>query len=130
MDVESGSNRPESPAQSESKGQLGKMAARHHDFEENNKHRAQLQAMRDPASTTSQQQQQQARSSIDDLSSMFWGSDASAPTLGAGTVGSILPPASIFFGGADSEPVAADPEPAAAAPEPARRASDTREMLL
>ena len=125
MDVESGSNRPESPARSDSRGQLGKMA-----FEENNKHRAQLQAMRDPASTTSQQQQQQARSSIDDLSSMFWGSDASAPTLGAGTVGSILPPASIFFGGADSEPVAADPEPAAAAPEPARRASDTRQMLL
>ena len=116
------------------------MASRHHDFEENNKHRAQLQAMRDPASTTSQQQQQQARSSIDDLSSMFWGSDASAPTMEAGTVGnshtdslvdfSVLPPASIFFGGADSEPVAADPEPAAAAPEPARRASDTRQMLL
>ena len=127
MDVESGSNRPESPARSDSRGQLGKMAS---DFEENNKHRAQLQAMRDPASTTSQQQQQQARSSIDDLSSMFWGSDASAPASGAGSVGSILPPASIFFGGADSEPVAADPEPAAAAPEPARRASDTRQMLL
>ena len=128
MDVESGSNRPESPARSDSRGQHGKMAS---DFEENNKHRAQLQAMRDPASTTSQQQQQQARSSIDDLSSMFWGtSDASAPTLEAGTVGSILPPASIFFGGADSEPVAAYPEPAAAAPEPARRASDTRQMLL
>ena len=106
------------------------VAAMASDFEDNNKHRAQLQAMRDPASTTSQQQQQQARSSIDDLSSMFWGRDAIAPTLGAGTVGSILPPASIFFGGADSEPVAADPEPAAAAPEPARRASDTRQMLL